>query len=176
VEYLVYGRDRPGALAIKLRVNEEHQSYMDGHAGRFVARGPTLVADDEDADPTGSLHIVDLAGPEAARAFALEEPYYLGGAFETVEIYEFRNLLGRTMWEFDGAVSGYGRYLLIALDSEAAVPAESPHLIVAGYLHDPDDRSLLGAAVLVEAPDPASAAALLPAASTEVHHWRFGGR
>jgi uncharacterized protein YciI len=175
VEYLVYGRDRPGALAAKVRVDEEHQSYMDGYADRFVARGPTLVADDEDADPTGSLHILELPGPDAARAFATQEPYYLAGAFGTVEVYEFRNLLGRTMWEFDGAVAGYGRYLLIALDGEAGVPTQSPHLIVGGTLHHPDDGSLVGAAVLGEARDPASAASLLPGA-TEVHHWRFGGR
>jgi hypothetical protein len=41
---------------------------MDRYAAKMIARGPTL-ADDGDT-PTGSVHIVGLPEPAAARAFA----------------------------------------------------------------------------------------------------------
>jgi uncharacterized protein YciI len=176
VQYFVHGRDRPGSLAIKMPLNGEHWSFMDGYAEQLVARGPTLTGADEDAGPTGSLHIVDVPDLEAARRFAFEEPYYRGGAFTSVDIYGFRNLVGRTMWEFDGAVGEYLRFLLISSDPSAQVPLASSHLIVGGELLDPDDGTPRGVAALVEAPAPEAAAAMLSSAGTEVHHWSFGGR
>ena len=176
MQFFVLGRDRSGSLAIKMPLNEDHWSFMDGYAEQLVARGPTLTGADEDAGPTGSLHIVDLPDLEAARRFAFEEPYYRGGAFASVEIYGFRNVLGRTMWEFDGARYDRPRFLLLSSDPAVDVPVASPHLIVSGELLDPDDGTRCGAAALVEAPDRRAAAALLPTADAEVHHWQFGGR
>jgi uncharacterized protein YciI len=176
VQYVVYGRDRPGSLEIKVRCAEEHWTYMDGFADRMIARGPTLTSGDDDAEPTGSLHIVELPDVDSARVFAHEDPYFRADAFASVEVYGFRNLTRRTMWDFTGAVAGLGRYLLIARGRPPAVPLDSPHLIVGGELLDPDDGTALGAAALVEATGPDAASAMLGSPSTEVHHWRFGGR
>ncbi|HEV7711460.1 MAG TPA: hypothetical protein VGP16_24945 [Asanoa sp.] len=43
---------------------------MDGFAAELIARGPTFDGD----RLSGSVHIVDLPDPAAARAFAFDEP------------------------------------------------------------------------------------------------------
>jgi uncharacterized protein YciI len=178
VEYFVHGRDRPGSVELKIELAEQHWSYMDGYQERFIARGPTLTGGGDDAEPTGSLHIVDLPDAEAARTFAQEDPYHRAGVFETVLVCRFRNLLGRTMWDFTGAVEGYGRFLVITPDP-AAVPTSPEHLIGYGDLLDLEAETPLGRVALVEAPHRDAAAAVLATGAdepTEVHHWRFGGR
>jgi len=173
VEYFVYGRDEPGGFDIKVRLNEEHWTFMDGYAGELIARGPTLTEDGEKT--TGSLHIVDLPDADAVRTFAYDEPYYRAGAFESVRIHRFHNHLpGRTMWNFATAVEGFGRYLILTQDESR--PLTSDHLIMYGDLRALDDHRHLGRAALVEAPDPAAAAVLLEAPDAEVYPWEFGGR
>lgn len=65
MEYFCYHRDRPGSLTLRNELLEEHWSYMDRYAKELIARGPTFASDGE--TPTGSLHIVDLPDPAAAR-------------------------------------------------------------------------------------------------------------
>src|SRR5512139_1154675 len=50
---------------------EQHWSYMDRFAATMIARGPTFTSD---GTLTGSVHILDLPEPTAARTFAFEEP------------------------------------------------------------------------------------------------------
>lgn len=169
-QYFVYGRDRAGGRDVKARLTEEHWAFMDRYADELIARGPTLT-EDRDAS-TGSLHVVDLPSEEALHTFVYDEPYYLGGAFETVEVYGFRSHLGRTMWEFANAVDTYNRYLVLAKD--AARPITSDHLILYGDLLA--DDSHIGRAALLEAPSAAAAAALIQSDNAEVHPWEFGGR
>jgi uncharacterized protein YciI len=169
-QYFVYGRDRAGVGELKAQLTEEHWAFMDGYADELIARGPTLTEDREES--TGSLHIVDLPDDEALKTFAYDEPYYLGGAFDAVELYRFHNHTGHTMWEFANAVEGRGRYLVLTKDGPR--PLTSDHLIVYGDLLDGDVH--VGRAALVEASDAAAAAELLQAAEAEVHPWEFGGR
>ncbi|MHB8341166.1 MAG: YciI family protein [Mycobacteriales bacterium] len=179
MEYFVYGRDRPGAFELKMSLNDDHWSFMDGYGELLVARGPTLTGDGDEAVSTGSLHIVELPDAEAARTFAYREPYYRAGVFESVLLCRFHNVLGRTMWDFTEAVDGYGRFLVITMDESDFAPATSRHMIVYGELVALDGEARLGRSAVVEAPDRESAAALLPASGdgrTEVHSWRFGGR
>ena len=100
MEFFCYHRDRPGSGALRGEMVEAHWSYMDGYAAELIARGPTLTEDGETA--TGSVHIVELPDPAAARAFAFDEPNYQAGVYRDVLIRRWRNLLGRTMWDFPG--------------------------------------------------------------------------
>ncbi|MFF0265146.1 YciI family protein [Kribbella sp. NPDC004536] len=168
-QYFVYGRDRAGE-DVKARLTEEHWAFMDGYAAELIARGPTLTPDRD--GPTGSVHIVDLPSAEAMQRFVYDDPYYLGGAFASVEVYRFENLSGRTMWEFAAAVDSYERFLVLTKD--AARPLSSEHLILYGDLYDGSRH--VGRAGLVEATSAAAAAALLEADDAEVHPWEFGGR
>jgi uncharacterized protein YciI len=181
MEFLCYHRDRPGSVALRNELGEAHWSYMDRFATEMIARGPTFAGDGE--TPTGSVHIVDLPDPAAARAFAFDEPNYQAGAYRDVLLRRWRNMLGRTMWDFPGGRTGGNRYLVLGLGSgqpaDLAVPPDQDGLIAYGPLLSDDGITWLGTAVLVRAPDPDTARAVLTAdryADIEVHNWRFGGR
>jgi uncharacterized protein YciI len=180
MEFFCYHRDRPGSMALRSEVREAHWSYMDRFAEELIARGPTLSRDGEIA--TGSLHIVDLADSAAARAFAFDEPNYQAGVYRDVLLRRWRNMLGRTMWDFTGGDGGR-RYLVLGLGggpgADLDVPPGRDDLIAYGPLLSDNGMTWLGTAVLIEAPDPDAARGILTAdryASIEVHNWRFGGR
>ncbi|MGW2226147.1 YciI family protein [Streptomyces formicae] len=181
MEFLCYHRDRPGSLALREELLEDHWSYMDQYQARMIARGPTFGADGE--TPTGSLHIVDLPDPAAARAFAFDEPGHQAGVYRDIVLRRWRNLLGRTMWEFPGGLTGGDRYLVLGFGSgeavDLAVPAEKDELIAYGPLLSDDGDKWLGTAAVVRAPGPEAARAVLTEdryAGIEVHDWECGGR
>ncbi|MEE1767222.1 YciI family protein [Streptomyces sp. JV185] len=179
MEFFCYHRDRPGSVTLRAELLEDHWSYMDRYAKEMIARGPTLAGD----TPTGSVHIVDLPDPVAARAFAFDEPGYQAGVYRDVLLRRWRNLLGRTMWDFPGGRTGGNRYLVLGLGTGQAadltVPLHRDELIAYGPLLSDDGTAWLGTAALVRAPDPDTARAVLTAeryADIEVHNWQFGGR
>ncbi|MEV6847413.1 YciI family protein [Actinoplanes sp. NPDC051411] len=178
MEFFVYHRDRPGSGALRDQMLEDHWSYMDRFQTRMIARGPTLTPDGETA--TGSVHIVDLASPAEARAFAFDEPTYQAGVYRDVLLRRWRNVLGRTMWEFPaGRVESDG-YLVIGLGPVAAVgpPPAFDGLIAYGPLLSDRGDPEIGVAALLQAPFAVAGAVLPPDdyAAVEVHHWASGGR
>ncbi|MFI0485574.1 YciI family protein [Actinomadura sp. 9N215] len=198
MEYFFYCRDRPDTAALREELGETHWSFMDRYAETMIARGPTLTADGETA--TGSMHIVDLPDPAAAREFAFDEPNYQAGVYGEVLIRRWRNVLGRTMWEFTGATAGYRRFLIIAHAKPGTTASREPldeahhgyldggyrdRLIAYGPLLSEDGAEWTGTALLVELPDRGAAEALMadePYArnglyeNVEIHYWEFGGR
>jgi uncharacterized protein YciI len=181
MEFFCYHRDRPGSLPLRHDLLEEHWSYMDRYAKEMIARGPTFAGDDD--TPTGSVHMVDLPDPAAARAFAFDEPGYQAGVYRDVMLRRWRNMLGRTMWDFPGGRAGGERYLVLGLGTattaDLAVPPGRDELIAYGPLLSDDGATWLGTAALVRGPDPETARAVLPPdryAHVEVHNWQFGGR
>ncbi|MDX2606224.1 YciI family protein [Streptomyces caniscabiei] len=181
MEFFCYHRDRPGSLALREELTEAHWSYMDRYAKELIARGPTFADDGE--TPTGSVHFVELPDPAAARTFAFDEPNYQAGAFRDVLVRRWRNVLGRTMWDFPGGRTGGDRYLVLGLGegpaADLALPLEREELVAYGPLLSDDGDTWLGTAALLRAPDPDAARAVLTAdryADIEVHHWEFGGR
>ena len=178
VEFFCYHRDRPGSSALRAAMLEEHWSYMDRFAG-MIARGPTFSG----GTPTGSVHVLDLPDPAAARAFAFDEPGYKAGVYRDVLLRRWRNALGRTMWEFPGGPTGGNRYLVLGFGegepADLEPPAEREELIAYGPLLSDDGTAWLGTAALVRASDPDSAREVLTEgryAGVEVHAWQFGGR
>ncbi|MGV1009828.1 MAG: YciI family protein [Dermatophilaceae bacterium] len=178
--WFCYHRDRLGSTPLRRQMAEEHWSYMDQFVATMIARGPTFT---DDGTLTGSVHILDLPSPEAARAFAFDEPGYQAGAYRDVLLRRWHNTLGRTMWEFRAGRPDHDRYLVLGFAFErAAEAAEAPQreeLIASGPLLSDDGSLVLGAAVLLEAPDTDRAAEVLPPnryTGIEVHRWRFGGR
>ena len=178
---MCYHRDRPGSVALRAELLEEHWSYMDRYATQLIARGPTFASGSD--TPTGSVHIVDLSDASAARAFAFDEPNYQAGVYRDVLLRRWRNTLGRTMWDFPGGRTGGNRYLVLGLGTGQAtdltLPPGRDHLIAYGPLLSDNGATWLGTAVLVRAPDPGTARAILTPdryAGIEVHNWQFGGR
>ncbi|MFB7915516.1 YciI family protein [Streptomyces sp. NPDC056061] len=181
MEFLCYHRDRPGSLPLRDELLHEHWAYMDGFAKEMIARGPTFTDDGE--TPTGSVHILNLPSPAAARAFAFDEPNQRAGVYRDVLLRRWRNTLGRTMWEFPGGREGGNRYLVLGLGAGPAADMDLPpgrdELIAYGPLLSDDGAAWLGTAALVRAPDPVAARAVLTPdryADVEVHTWQFGGR
>ena len=181
MEFLCYHRDRVGSAALRDELLEAHWSYMDRYAAEMIARGPTLTDDGETA--TGSVHILDLPDPAAARAFAFDEPNYQAGVYRDVLLRRWRNLLGRTMWGYPGGRSGGNRYLVLGLGAgeaaDLALPPDRDDLIAYGPLLSDSGAAWLGTAALVRASDPGTARAVLTPdryADIEVHNWQFGGR
>jgi uncharacterized protein YciI len=190
-EWFVYCRDRHGTDELRMQFLEEHWSFMDGYAEGMIARGPTLTEDGLTA--TGSLHVVDLPDEEAVRVFAYEEPNYRAGVYAEVLIRRFRNLLGRTMWEFRGD-AGMSRFLVIAHARSGAKEAHldlldagayRDRLILSGPLLSGDGSTWVGDALAVEMSarepiedliqaDPFARADLYE--RVEIHRWEFGGR
>jgi hypothetical protein len=185
MEFFCYHRDRPGSTALREELAERHWSFMDQYQAEMIARGPTLAGDgDGDGDTaTGSVHIVGLPGPAAARAFAFDEPNYQAGVYRDVLLRRWRNLLGRSMRDFPGGPEGGRRYLVLGLGAgqaaDLAVPPGRDELIAYGPLLSDDGAAWLGTAALVQALDPGRARAVLTPqryAAIEVHSWQFGGR
>ncbi|MFC9742390.1 YciI family protein [Streptomyces noursei] len=181
MEFLCYHRDRIGSLPLREELLTEHWAYMDRYADEMIARGPTFAADGD--TPSGSLHVLDLPDPAAARAFAFDEPNYQAGVYRDVLLRRWRNTLGRTMWDFPGGRLGGNRYLVLGLGAgdaaDLAPPSDREELIAYGPLLSDDGSTWLGTAALLRAPDPLSARAVLSPdryADIEVHDWEFGGR
>jgi hypothetical protein len=166
---------------------------MDEFADGMIARGPTLAADR--TTWTGSVHILDLPGAEAAREFVEREPYNRAGLFEQHLIRRFKNLLGRTMWESSEG-SDDPRFLVIAqvrpeagehatavLLSDFTAPARE-RLIVHGELLTPDQARPVGVVLALQAPTRQAVDALLSDRlagldthfNVQIHDWEFGGR
>ena len=180
MEFFCYHRDRPGSMPLRSQMVEQHWSYMDQFAATMIGRGPTFTSD---GTLTGSVHILDLPDPTTARTFAFEEPGYQAGAYRDVLLRRWHNTLGRTMWDFSGGRPDNNRYLILGFTLEPAADAtELPlrdELIASGPLLSDDGSLVLGAAVLLEAPDGDSAREVLSTdryTGIEVHQWRFGGR
>ena len=172
VDFFVYSRATLSAAKVEHdpALDEEHWSYMDRFADGMIARGPTLGADRDTW--TGSVHIVDLPSADVARVFVEREPYNRAGLFEHHLVRRFKNLLGRTMWDFPGD-SVDPRFLVIAhltatagehahdvlLRDFAALPRE--HVIVHGELRTLDDAEPAGGVLALQAPTREAVDALL---------------
>ena len=181
VEFFCYHGDRPGSATLRGELLEQHWAYMDRYQAQMIARGPTLA--DDGGAPTGSVHIVDLPGPAAARAFAFDEPGYQAGVYRDVLLRRWRNLLGRTMWDFPGGRAGGNRYLVLGLGTGPAadlgVPPSSDSSGPYATSSSGSGGTWLGTAVLVRARDPDAARGILTPdryAGIEVHRWQVGGR
>lgn len=180
MEFFCYHRDRPGSTPLRTRMVEQHWSYMERFASTMIARGPTFTSD---GTLTGSVHVLDLPDPAAARAFAFEEPCYQAGAYRDVLLRRWHDSLGRRMWDFGHGRPGDHRYLVLGFTPEPATDADEVPLhedtIAGGLLLSDDGSWVLGAAILLAAPDAEVACRALPSeryTGVEVHEWRFGGR
>lgn len=195
MDFLVYSRSAPvaGDSEDDPELDEKHWSYMDGFAAGMTARGPTLRTDRQTW--SGSMHVVDLPDPNAARDFVSREPYNQAGLFEEHCIWRFANYLGRTMWQFV-STADEPRFLVLAQATAdratdprpVAVTNLAPQLrerlVVYGALRDLDNGELAGVALAVQVPTRAALDALLgdgragiaDYGNVAIHDWEFGGR
>ena len=142
----------------------------------MIARGPTLAGG---GTATGSVHILGLPGPAAARAFAFDEPNDQAGVYRDACWRAGRNLLGRTCGT--SPVAGTAAPLLAlglgtGQAADLAPPSGRDELIAYGPLLSDDGTAWLGTAVLLRAPGPDAARAVLTAAGTPSSRCTAGNR
>lgn len=192
--FFCYCKDLPGKLATRMALVEDHWQYMDGFARSMLARGPTLMVDGH--TPAGSIHVLDLPEAEDAYRFVTEEPTYRAGVIGDFFLAQWNDLTGRRMRDFVGAGGTKFMVLSLAEPTKNAPYLElyrafvsegevSSNIVLAGTLGSLSGKQFLGTAAFIEAEGLAKAETLfskdpLQAAgfygSTEILHWRFGGR
>lgn len=87
--FAVICRDKPGALQTRLDNREAHLAHLRDSGIVFMA-GPLV----EDGEMRGSLVILDAEDLAAAWDWADRDPYGKAGLFRTVEIVEWKKVVG----------------------------------------------------------------------------------
>jgi uncharacterized protein len=192
--FLLLGYDDPGFVdpedqSAEDELNEAHWSYMDLVADRLLARGPMLTPNHD--GHVGSIHVLNAENHREAEMFAFNEPYYLAGLYERVEVIGFEPWIDESMWERPGdAHAGCSWLVMWRGDSRTVLspPLGRPEIpdsvLCAGWMFDSAGASLFGAAALFDAPadDPFQVVNMIEAqlATDEWEHtlipWRRGGR
>lgn len=193
MHYLVHGVDCETVGTRLEELAQSHWAYMDVHADRLVARGPTLSADG--TSHTGSVHVVEAVALEDARRFAYEEPYWRAGVYASVTVSRFHSVRAGTMWDRPPQDAGSASSLVLVSwptlprTSAAGVDrhvlgrlAATDPLVFGGLLTSGDGTHSIGLAAALDA-DIGPAAALvagigLPGSTISVTslRWRRGGR
>lgn len=90
MHFFIRCRDRAGTAELRAANRQAHLDYLERHAGRIVAAGPTLTEDREGM--TGSVLLMDFPDLAAAQAFCADDPYARAGLFESVEITPWKQV------------------------------------------------------------------------------------
>lgn len=81
--FVIEGRDKPGALEIRLSTRPTHLDYLKGLGEAILLAGPFL---DDDEKPCGSLMIIRAESLEEAQGIASRDPYVAAGLFASSEV------------------------------------------------------------------------------------------
>ena len=83
--------DRKEATEARMGARPAHLEYVDRNLSMVKLAGPYL---DEAGGMIGSMFIMEAEDQAAVEAFAAQDPYFLAGVFERVEIRPFRVVRG----------------------------------------------------------------------------------
>jgi uncharacterized protein YciI len=89
--FVIYAKDKPGALNLRLETREAHLEFIDASGDTVVIAGPLL---DAEGKPKGSMLIVDCENHAAAEQWAALDPYAKAGLFADVEIHPWNWVIG----------------------------------------------------------------------------------
>lgn len=81
-------RDKAGALETRMANRPDHLAYLE--ASKVLFAGPFI----ENGGPVGSLVVIEVDDIAAAEAWAAADPYAKAGLFESVEVREWRKVIG----------------------------------------------------------------------------------
>ncbi len=83
-------RDKPGRLSTRMDNRPAHVDYLKASGEKVFMAGPLI----EDGDMAGSLVILNVADMAAAQDWAKNDPYAQAGLFQSVELVEWKKVLG----------------------------------------------------------------------------------
>ena len=85
----LFAKDKAGALQVRKDNREAHLGYIKD-TGMVAQAGPLIV----DGDMAGSPGILDVEDMAAAEAWAANDPYAKAGLFASVELVEWKKVIG----------------------------------------------------------------------------------
>ena len=96
--YSIVGTDKENSLEARLAVRPAHVARLNAlkDEGRLIIAGPNPAIDNEDpgeAGFTGSVVIAEFESLEAAQAWADADPYIESGAYASVSVKPFKQVL-----------------------------------------------------------------------------------
>lgn len=96
--YCILAHDVPDSEPLRAKAREAHIGRYRKlvEEGRLVAAGPLPNVDAPDPGPAGvagSLTIAEFESLEAAREWAEADPFIGSGAYESVEVHPFKQVL-----------------------------------------------------------------------------------
>ena len=80
--------DKPSQAACRDRHRADHLAYIRSFNERIVLAGPLRAEDGSHS--IGALLVMDFADRAEAEAFAANDPFNLGGVYESVIVRPFR--------------------------------------------------------------------------------------
>jgi len=89
--FVIYAKDRPGALSLRLETRETHLEFIDASGDTVKLAGPLLDGEDK---PMGSVLIIECKDQAAADQWAALDPYARAGLFESVEVHPWKWVIG----------------------------------------------------------------------------------
>lgn len=87
--YAVICKDRADALQTRLANREAHLAHIRD-SGMVSMAGPLLI----DGEMRGSLVVLDAPDLASAKAWSAGDPYLAAGLFESVEVIEWKKVIG----------------------------------------------------------------------------------
>lgn len=87
--FAVICRDHPGALQIRLDTREAHLGFLQAE-GVVRMAGPLI----EDGEMRGSLIILEAPDLATAQDWAARDPYKAAGLFASVDVIEWKKVIG----------------------------------------------------------------------------------
>lgn len=87
--FVLICRDKQGALQTRLDNRPAHLEFLNA-SGKVIVAGPFI----ENEAPVGSMVAIDVETRAEAEAFAAADPYAKAGLFESVEVREWRKVIG----------------------------------------------------------------------------------
>ena len=96
--YCILGRDAADSLDRRLSVRAEHLARVESlrDQGLLLTAGPLPAIDSPDPGPAGfagSLIVAEFASLDQAREWAGADPYIRSGAWASVEVHPYRQVL-----------------------------------------------------------------------------------
>lgn len=82
--------DRPGQIELRMANREAHLAYI-AETGAVETAGPFL---DANGGMCGSLVVISVEDRQAAEAWAANDPYAKAGLFASVDIHEWKKVIG----------------------------------------------------------------------------------
>ncbi len=83
--FIVQFEDDPTRLDVRQRDTPKHKAFLAQHTDEIVDSG--AVRESPDADPVGSIWIVDLPTKAAVEAFCHQDPFWVGGLRKSMRIF-----------------------------------------------------------------------------------------